>query len=101
LRIEIDPDAATFIRARGGRLWVWAARPRMCCNGTPAYMHAATEPPPGVYGFLPVPGADVEVLFRAPGGRMPEFLEIALHGRRHPRVEAYWEGCLMALLSVQ
>jgi hypothetical protein len=24
-------------------------------------------------------------------------LEIGLHGRRRPRVEAYWDGCLIAL----
>jgi hypothetical protein len=25
-------------------------------------------------------------------------LEIGLHGRRRPRVEAYWDGCLMAMV---
>jgi hypothetical protein len=97
LRIEMSREAVEFIRAHGGKLWVWAARPKMCCGGTPAYMHAATEPPLGVHGFEPVPSADVDVRFRAPGGRMPEFLEVAIHGKRHPRVEAYWEGCLIAL----
>jgi len=100
MRVEVSAQAAEFITARGGRLWIWAARPRICCNGSPAYMHAATEPPPGMSGFASVLAAEstgVEVLFRAPGGRLPEFLEIDLRGRRHPRVEAYWEGCLMAL----
>jgi hypothetical protein len=25
-------------------------------------------------------------------------LEIGLHGGRRPRVEAYWDGCLMAMV---
>jgi phosphoribosylformylglycinamidine (FGAM) synthase-like enzyme len=43
MRVEVDPEAARLVGERGGRLWVWAARPRLCCWGTPAYMHAATE----------------------------------------------------------
>ena len=34
---------------------------------------------------------------RAPAGRMPDILEIGVRGRRHPRVEAYWDGCSFAL----
>jgi hypothetical protein len=49
MRVEVSPEAAEFVRARGGRLWVWAARPPKCC--TPAFMRAATEPPPGLSGF--------------------------------------------------
>ena len=93
MRLEVSPEAAGFVIERGGRLWVWAARPRMCCWGTPAYMHAATEEPPGITGFRPVLGTDLEIWFRAPGGRVPDVLEIGLHGKRRPRVEAYWDGC--------
>jgi hypothetical protein len=39
----------------------------------------------------------LEVWFRAPAGRMPDVLEIGMRGRRHPRVEAYWDGCFFAL----
>jgi hypothetical protein len=41
--------------------------------------------------------AAVQVHFRDHGGRQPGTLEIGLHGRRRPRIEAYWDGCLMAL----
>jgi hypothetical protein len=95
--VEISADAAGFIRERGGRVWVWAARPRVCCAGTPAWMHAATEAPPGVSGFSPVTAAGVLVFFRGLTGRQPDTLEIALRGRRRPAVEAYWDGCLMAM----
>jgi hypothetical protein len=60
-------------------------------------MHAATEAPPGPPGFAQVPAAGFELWFRAPGGIQPDVLEIGLRGRRRPRVEAYWDGCLFAL----
>jgi len=97
MRVEVSPEAAAQVRERGGRLWVWAARPRVCCGGTPAYMHAATEQPPGMSGFGLVPHDGLEIWFRAPAGRVPDVLEIGLHGRRRPRVEAYWDGCRIAL----
>ena len=97
MQVDISPEAAGFVAARGGRLWVWAAHPRRCCAQVPAYMHAATAPPAGLTGFAPVPAAGLELWFLAPAGVRPDVLEIALHGRRRPRVEAYWDGCLYAL----
>jgi len=72
----------------------------LCCGGTPAYLYAGAERPSGLSGFRLVPqtGQDaVEVWFRAPAGRVPDLLEIGLRGRRRPRVEAYWDGCRVAL----
>jgi len=97
MQVDVSSEAAALVRQRGGRLWVWAARPRVCCWGTPAYMHAATERPPGLSGFSQVWQSGVEIWFRAPAGRMPDVLEIGLHGKRRPRVEAYWDGCSIAL----
>lgn len=97
MQVEVSPEAARLIGERGGRVWVWAARPRLCCGGTPAFMHAATERPPGLSGFRLVPQAGVEIWFRAPADRVPDVLEIGLHGRRRPQVEAYWDGCRFAL----
>jgi hypothetical protein len=97
VRVDISSEAADFVRARGGRLWVWSVTPRMCCSGAPALMHAAAEPPPGVTGFTPAMSEPLEIWFRGPGGRQPDVLEIGLGGRRRGRIEAYWDGCLMAL----
>jgi hypothetical protein len=97
MRVEVSPAAAGFVAERGGRLWVWAARPQLCCWTTPAYMHAATEQPAGVPGFGPVPAPGLHLWFRPPAGRLPSVLEIGLHGRRRPRIEAYWEGCRYVL----
>jgi hypothetical protein len=100
MQVTVSPGAAEFVRGRGGRLWVWAAHAQMCCAGAPAWMHAATEPPPGLSGFSPVPagGDGVQVWFRSIGGLRPDVLEIGLRGRRRPKVAAYWDGCLMAMV---
>lgn len=98
MRVDITPEAAAFAQARGGALWIWAARPRMCCAGAPSYMHAAAQPPrEGTRGFRQIPAAGLTVWFRAPAGFPPATVEIALQGKRHPRLEAYWDGCLFAL----
>src|SRR5579863_239361 len=97
MRVEVSPEAAALVRQRGGRLWVWVARPRVCCGGTPAFMHAATERPAGLSGFSLLPCEETEIWFRVPAGRIPDVLEVGLRGRRRPRIEAYWDGCLMAL----
>jgi hypothetical protein len=97
VRVQICPDAAAHISASGGELWVWAARPRMCCGGTPAFMRAAMAQPAGLTGFRAVPVPDVALHFRPTAGTQPDVLEIALTGRRRPRVAAYWDGCVMAM----
>ncbi len=99
MRADISSEAAEFVRGHGGRLWVWAAHPAVCCWGTPAYLHAAIDRPLRLSGFCAVPSAEtgLQILFRAPAGRFPDVLEIGLRGRRRPHVEAYWDGCLFAL----
>jgi hypothetical protein len=89
VEVAVSSDAADFVQQRGGRLWVWAAYGRLCCAGSP---------PPGLSGFSPVPADGVQVWFRGVGGLRPDVLEIGLRGRRRPRVAAYWDGCLMAMV---
>jgi hypothetical protein len=101
MRVQISPEAADSIRANGGQVWIWAARPRVCCSGAPAWMHAATTEPEGVPGFTAVElpdGADLHIHFRPVAGLRPDVLEIGVTGRRRPRVAAYWDGCLMAMV---
>ena len=97
MRVEVSTEAGELVSCQGGRLWVWVARPRVCCGGTPSFMHAATAPPPGLSGFRLVHSAGLDVWFRAPAGRLPDVLEIGLRGKRRPRVQAYWDGCSFAL----
>lgn len=96
--VKVSTDAASFVQDRGGRLWVWAARSGMCCARTSAWMHAATEPPARVSGFSQVAAGEVQIWFRGLGDRQPDVLEIGLRGRRRPKVEAYWDGCAMAMV---
>ena len=56
-----------------------------------------TRLPESSHVFVPVTVPGVQLSFRTVGGRQPGTLEIALHGKRRPRVEAYWDGCLMAM----
>jgi hypothetical protein len=97
MRVDVSTDAAEFVREQGGQLWVWAARPRVCCGGSPAYLHVATAAPSDLRGFRQVRSIGLDLWFRPPVGRLPDFLEIGLRGRRHPRVEAYWDGCSYVL----
>jgi hypothetical protein len=97
MKVQVSPEAAGYVAARGGSLWVWAHRPAMCCNGTPAAMKAGTSPPKDPTGFTTIPADGIDVLFRPPGGRYPDVLEIDMRGRRHPRIEAYWDGCLIMM----
>jgi len=97
MRVEVSPEAEEFVRGQGGQVWVWAAHPRLCCLGTPAYMYAATKPPPDPSAFSLLYAAGLEIWCRIPGDRRPDVLEIGLHGKRRPRVEAYWDGCIYAL----
>jgi hypothetical protein len=101
MRLDVSAEAGEYVRAQGGQLWVWAAHPRVCCWGSPAYLHTATAPPTGLSGFSPVRSGDLGIWFRATAGRHPDFLEIGMRGRRHPRVEAYWDGCAFVLLASQ
>jgi len=101
VRIDISEAAVQYVVANGGQVWVWAARPRMCCSGAPALMHAATTAPARLSGFTQIAAeattGGLAVYFRTLGGMQPDVLEIAMEGRRRPKVAAYWDGCLMAM----
>jgi hypothetical protein len=97
MRVDMSDEAAVHVRAHGGGLWVWAAYPRLRCCGMQAWMHATTDVPADVTGFSPLPADGVQLRFRRLGSREPAVLQIALHGRHRPQVEAYWDGCLFVL----
>jgi hypothetical protein len=103
MRVCISTAAAAFVGGHGGQLWVWAARPQLCCSAT-AWMRAATIAPDGLSGFetVDVSGTGlpcaVRVHVRRAAGQLPDVLEIDITGRRSPRVAAYWDGCLMAMV---
>lgn len=83
-------------------------------------MHAATAEPDRISGFTSATAepdclagctaadsqdfgqaaglAGLRVYFRPMAAQRPDVLEIGLTGRRRPRVAAYWDGCLMAMV---
>lgn len=97
MRVIVSAEAEAVVAAGGGTLWVWAERPAMCCGGTPVFLRASTERPANPAGFASVLTGPLDIRFRAPGGRYPDFLEIGLHGKRKPTIEAYWDGCLIVM----
>ena len=80
--------AVEFVRERGGKLFVWSKTSR-CCRGM-TFLEAATEPDDR-RAFRHVPADGIELYVDLP--RLPEELEIDVHGRFHRKVRAYWEGC--------
>jgi len=91
VKVEASGKALDYIREHGGRLYVWADR-RACCGGT-RFIRSSTEAPRKPEGFALFHLDGVELYLKAAAGRLPDELDVDLRGRRHPRVEAYWNGC--------
>ena len=90
MRVIASPEAARRVQREGGKLFVWARSTR-CCSGRLTFLEAATEAPERDFRAV---GADgFEVYLDARLGREPDELHVELHGRRHPRLAAYWNGC--------
>ena len=90
MRIVASSEAGSLVQEQGGRLFVWARTGR-CCGGRITYLEASTEAPERE--FRPVGGDGFEVFLDTRLARVPEELHVELHGRRHPRLAAYWNGC--------
>ena len=85
MRVTASADAAEFIRAHGGQLFVWPAEHRSA-RLTLAFLKASVDPPPQALDFR-------FLLFMDPALQtLPEELLVVLRGRRHPHIEAYWDG---------
>ncbi len=84
------PEVVERVQAEGGKLFVWARSTR-CCSGSLTFLEAATEAPERE--FRAVGGDGFEVFLDARLARAPEELHVELHGRRRPRLAAYWDGC--------
>lgn len=93
--VQATPEVADLIRARGGRIYVWTYTPK-CCSGGVTYLATGTEPERG-REFHHVEADGFELYFAH--GRMdpPDELILDVKGRRHKRVEAYWNGCVFAI----
>ena len=91
MRVIATADAAQFICAHGGQLFVWPVEHRSY-RLTLALLKASVDPPPGALDFRRVAAAEF-LLFMHPALKtLPEELLVVLRGRRHPHIEAYWDG---------
>ena len=91
MRVTASADAAEFIRTHGGQLFVWPAEHRSA-RLTLAFLKASVDPPARALDFRRI-GARDFLLFMDPALQtLPEELLVVLRGRRHPHIEAYWDG---------
>jgi hypothetical protein len=91
MRVTASADAVEFIRAHGGQLFVWPAEHRSA-RLTLAFLKASVDPPPQALDFRRVEARGF-LLFMDPALQtLPEELLVVLRGRRHPHIEAYWDG---------
>ena len=89
VRISVSEELREFVRAHGGRLYVWTSTHR-CCTGPLTLLEASTTPPPHANGRFRREDAGGLDLFLALGHRAaPEELVLELKGRRG-KVAAYW-----------
>jgi len=94
MEVIAEPTVAAFAQEQGGRLYVWTRRLRCC--GKVTFLEAASDPPPDRH-FRPIEVEGFELWFSAPGFEPPDELHLEVRGRRKPRVEAYWNGCVYAV----
>jgi len=97
MEVILDRRAQAYVEAGGGDLYLWASSSR-CCHGGLAMLRTALERPEALEGFSRVPHPMVGVWFR--GHRAltdPEQVVVELHGKRGPRLKAFWNGCVYAL----
>src|SRR5688572_1711177 len=90
--IDATPEACTFVKERGGMLFLRARRFVGLAGGL-TILEATTDPPADaldwrriqVRGFL---------LFVPRKMRLPDELHLQLRGRFRRRIDALWNGCI-------
>jgi hypothetical protein len=91
MRVTATAEAARFICAHGGQLFVWPVEHRSA-RLTLALLVASVDPPVDALDFRRVETAGF-LLFMHPAFKtLPEELLVVLRGRRRPRIAAYWDG---------
>jgi len=91
MRILATPEARSYIRERGGLLFVKVVT-RGHIRGALRVLHVSTEPPPDALEWQRVETKGF-LLFLPPGLRRPTELHLEVRGWIRRRLEAFWEGC--------
>ena len=91
MRVTATADAAQFICAHGGQLFIWPTEHRSA-RLTLAFLQASVDPPARALDFRRVEAGDFLLFLHPALKTLPEELLVVLRGRRHPHIEAYWDG---------
>jgi hypothetical protein len=94
-RISATPLAEQYIRAHGGRLFIWPSHHR-CCGGRLTLLETSTQRPPNRV-FEGIDGGGIAVFVDASLREKPEEIQLGLRGLRRKRIEAYWNGCAFVI----
>jgi len=88
MRVLASDQARTFVRQRGGRLYVWTTGHR-CCSGRLALLAADTARPPGWRReFDPIDAGGFDLFLDTGAHGVPQDLMLEVQGRR-PRIRAF------------
>jgi hypothetical protein len=91
MKVKATPEARSYIRERGGLLFVWVVRGG-ALRGVVRFLRASTEPPVDALEWQRVETKGF-LVFLPPGIRPPSELHVEVRGWIRRRVEAFWDGC--------
>jgi hypothetical protein len=93
MRIVASPDVVEFVRAKGGRVFVWTVSMVYGFGFRGVFsLEASTESPGPEREFLRFGGDGIEVLYDPGAHGTPDELHLQLKGRTRKRVAAYFNG---------
>jgi hypothetical protein len=92
MEIEAEPEVRSFIRERGGLLFVRIRRFGNLVSPL-VMLETSTEPPADALDWrrIEAPGF---VLFVPDAMRLPKILQLRVRGLFRRRVDALWDGCI-------
>ena len=96
IEIVTSPEARSFIRERGGLLFVWISNHRGL-RGHLSLLRTTTELPPGALDYERLEAKGFLVFLHPRMVRRPRSLHLEVRGRFRRRLEAYWDGCAFVI----
>jgi hypothetical protein len=93
VKVVASPEAVTFVRDRGGRLFVWPLAMNVASGGAVVFaLEASTESPGAEREFVRFAGEGFELLLDTTEHGAPDELHLAVKGWGRKRIRAYWNG---------
>jgi hypothetical protein len=93
VKIVASPEVIEFVRARGGRVFVWTVGMRYAHGFQNVFvLEASTESPGAEREFVRFEGRGIRVLYDPGAHGTPDEIHLAVVGRLRKRLRAYWNG---------